>query len=92
MSKFKQVEITEEAFTTLVNEGKKLDEICEHFKDADGNNMKASEAKKILKDLGLRIKKTSVPKFKIIRKEETTNNVVEPNIVEPSLEESPTSN
>jgi len=57
----------------LVESGKKLEDICNHFKDDKGNPMNKSEAKRILKVLDLTIKKTRTPRFVLNNDLNTTN-------------------
>lgn len=77
----KQIQVTAKALKDLVEQGKTLEEIREHFKDEAGNSLPEATAKRYLKQCDLKIKKVRTPKFVLVNdlvsETQPTNVVVE---------------
>lgn len=63
----KQIQVTANALKTLVEEGKSLEQICEHFQDENGKSLPTATAKRYIKECGLTLKKVRRPKFVLVK-------------------------
>lgn len=69
----KQINVTANELKTLVEAGKTLDQICEHFKDEKDKALPKATAKRYLKECNLTLKKTRRSKFVLVDNDNLVN-------------------